>query len=268
MSPSPNVPVIELRRVSKRFDRQQVLRDVSFSISGGETVAIIGESGCGKSVTLKLMLGLLRPSHGNVYLDGTPLAARNDKELTRERLRFGFVFQGAALFDSMTVEENVAFGLRQNTRLPQQEIRETVLAHLKEVGLSETVCQKKPAELSGGMRKRVGLARALAMSPEILLYDEPTTGLDPIMSDVINRLIIQTRHSRPVTSIVVTHDMTTVQRVADRVLMLYPLPRLAADASQVIFEGTPTEAFNSNDPRVAQFVHGRAEERLQELALA
>ena len=265
---TPAQPVIEFRRVSRRFDRQQVLRDISFTINAGETVAIIGESGCGKSVTLKLMLRLLSPSSGSVHLDGRSLAELSDKELTRERLRFGFVFQGAALFDSMTVEENVAFGLRQNTRMPRDEIRATVLARLREVGLPETACTKKPAELSGGMRKRVGLARALAMSPEIMLYDEPTTGLDPIMSDVINRLIIQTRQSRPVTSIVVTHDMVTVQRVADRILMFYPLPRLTHDEPQVIFNGTPAEAFNSPDPRVAQFVHGQAEERIQELALS
>ena len=267
-SAHPIPPVIELRSASKKFDRQSVLRDVSFSITAGETVAIIGESGCGKSVTLKLIVGLLRPSSGEVLLDGRPISDFNDKELTRARLRFGFVFQGAALFDSLTVAENVAFGLRQNTELTAEEIDEVVEARLREVGLPPSVCLKKPAELSGGMRKRVGLARALALSPEIMLYDEPTTGLDPIMSDVINRLIVQTKQSRPVTSIVVTHDMTTVQRVADRILMLYPLPRLSRTESQVILDGTPEAAFTSADPRVLHFVHGQAAERMQELALA
>lgn len=271
MAPSstqPDTPVIELRGASKKFERQGVLRDISFSIRRGETVAIIGESGCGKSVTLKLIVGLLQPTNGEVLLDGQPISQFNEKELKRERLRFGFVFQGAALFDSLTVAENVAFGLRQNTDMTADQIDDVVEARLREVGLPVSVCHKKPAELSGGMRKRVGLARALALSPEIMLYDEPTTGLDPIMSDVINRLIVQTKQSRPVTSIVVTHDMTTVQRVADRILMFYPLPRLGRNESQVIFNGTPDAAFSSADPRVSQFVHGQAAERMQELAVA
>ncbi len=260
-------PVIELRGVSKRFGAQQVLRDVSLQIRKGETVAIIGESGCGKSVTLKLMIGLLTPTTGDVLLDGRSLTQRSERELTRERLRFGYLFQGAALFDSLTVAENVAFGLRQNSNAGEDEIQSIIAERLHEVGLPASVCQKKPADLSGGMKKRVGLARALALAPEIVLYDEPTTGLDPIMSDVINELIVQTREHRPITSIVVTHDMTTVGRVADRVLMLYPLPRLEPRESQIIFEGSPAEAFNAADQRVYQFVHGQAGERIQELSL-
>jgi len=176
------------------------------------------------------------------------------------------VFQQAALFDSLTVADNVAFGLRQNTRMREPEIARVVRDRLRDVGLPEVAAGKKPAELSGGMRKRVGLARALALSPEVMLYDEPTTGLDPIMSDVINELILQARERHPITSIVVTHDMVTVGRTVDRVIMLYPLPRLGPDESQIIFDGTPAEAFSAADPRVYQFVHGQAGERLQEMA--
>lgn len=240
---------------------------VSFDVHAGRTFGIVGESGCGKSVTLKLMISLLAPSSGAVLLDGRPHATRSEKELTRERLRFGYVFQQAALFDSMSVEDNVAFGLRQNSDLSESEIGLIVRERLTEVGLPSSVCRKKPAELSGGMKKRVGLARALALSPEIVLYDEPTTGLDPIMSDVINELIVQARDRRPITSIVVTHDMVTVGRTVDRVIMLYPLPRLGANEPQIIFDGTPAEVFSAGDPRVYQFVHGQAGERLQELAL-
>lgn len=260
-------PVIEFRHVSRRFGSQEVLRDVCFEIERGETVAIIGESGCGKSVTMKLLIGLVGPTSGQVLLDARPLSDRSERELTRERLRFGYLFQSAALFDSLSVAENVAFGLRQNSQHSEQEIEQMVLQRLHEVGLPASVRAKKPAELSGGMKKRVGLARALALAPEIILYDEPTTGLDPIMSDVINGLITQTRDRRPNTSIVVTHDMVTVGRVADRVLMLYPLTRLQPDEPQIIFNGTPAEAFSSSDPRVYQFVHGQAGERMQELAV-
>lgn len=260
-------PLIEFRQVSRRFGPQEVLRDVSFQISHGESVAIIGESGCGKSVTLKLMIALLAPSKGDVLLEGRSHFERTEKELTRERLRFGYVFQQAALFDSLTVEDNVAFGLRQNTNMPPAEIAGVVRDRLHEVGLPPSVCLKKPAELSGGMKKRVGLARALALSPDIVLYDEPTTGLDPIMSDVINELIVQARERRTITSIVVTHDMTTMGRTVDRVIMLYPLARLSPNEPQIIFDGTPAEAFTAADSRVYQFVHGQAGERLQELAL-
>lgn len=260
--------ILELEHVSKRFDRHPVLRDISLAVTRGETLAVIGESGCGKSVTLKLLIGLLTPDSGVVRLDGHPLAERSNQELTRERLRFGFVFQGAALFDSLDVFENVAFGLRQNRKLAEHEIRENVFSQLREVGLPESVSRKMPAELSGGMRKRVGLARALALSPEIMLYDEPTTGLDPIMSDVINRLILQARAHRPVTSIVVTHDMHTVRRVADRVVMFYPQSRLSPGEPQLVFDGTPDDLFATSDPRVWQFVHGEAGERIRELAVA
>ena len=163
----------------------------------------------------------------------------SERQLTEQRIRFGFLFQQAALFDSMTVAQNVAFPLRQHTSKPHDEIRQVVLSRLAEVGLPESVLGKKPAELSGGMRKRVGLARALALEPEIMLYDEPTTGLDPIMSDVINELILSTRRQHPVTSVLVTHDMRTARKVAERVVMLYPLSRLGKDEPQIIYDGPP-----------------------------
>jgi phospholipid/cholesterol/gamma-HCH transport system ATP-binding protein len=178
----------------------------------------------------------------------------------------GFLFQGAALFDSLSVFDNVAFGLRAQGRAPEALVREKVRQRLQEVGLAAGIEHKKPAELSGGMKKRVGLARALALDPEVMLYDEPTTGLDPIMSDVINELIQQTRRRHPVTSVVVTHDLRTVQKVADRIVMLYPLARLGPGQPQVIFDGTPDELRGCPDPRVRQFVEGEARERLRELA--
>jgi phospholipid/cholesterol/gamma-HCH transport system ATP-binding protein len=264
---SADRPHLELESVSMAFGSQPVLRDISLRIKRGETVAVIGESGCGKTVLLKLMIGLLRPTAGRVRFDNMDLAALSDHALTRARTRFGFVFQGAALFDSLSVEQNIAFGLREHDRLPDEaDVRRTVERLLREVGLPAEILGKKPAELSGGMRKRVGLARALAMDPEIVLYDEPTTGLDPIMSDVINELVIQTRLRHTVTSVVVTHDMRTAQKVADRIVMLYPLARLERHEPQVLFEGTPAEINQAADPRVAQFVRGEAGERLTELA--
>jgi len=262
------VPLIELHNVTRRFGSQTILRDVTLRVRRGETLVIIGESGCGKSVTMKLMMDLIPPSAGEVLWDGRPVRQRSDREIAQERLRFGYVFQMAALFDSMTVFENVAFGLRQNTRTPDEQVRQIVVDRLRDVGLPSGVCEKKPAELSGGMRKRVGLARALAMDPEVVLYDEPTTGLDPIMSDVINELILQTRTQKNVTSVVVTHDMQTVRKVADRVVMLFPLSRLNPDEPQIVFEGTAEEAFACTDPRVHQFIRGEARERLHELAAA
>lgn len=260
--------MIELHNVTKRFGPQSILRDVSLRVNRGETLVIIGESGCGKSVTMKLMMDLLQPTSGEVLWDGRPVRSRSDREIAQERLRFGYVFQMAALFDSMTVFENVAFGLRQNKRLPDGQVRQTVVDRLRDVGLPAGVCEKKPAELSGGMRKRVGLARALAMDPEVVLYDEPTTGLDPIMSDVINELILLTRTQRNVTSVVVTHDMHTVRKVADRVVMLFPLQRLRAEEPQIVFEGSAADAFACEDPRVYQFIRGEAGERLHELGAA
>jgi len=216
-------------------------------------------------VILKTIIGLVKPTRGQVIFDGKDLAELTEQELTAERIRFGFLFQGAALFDSLTVGQNVAFPLREHTENSDQQMQEVVLSRLAEVGLPESIISKKPAELSGGMRKRVGLARALALGPELMLYDEPTTGLDPIMSDVINELILRTRSQHPVTSVVVTHDMRTARKVADRVIMIYPLSRLGPDEPQIIFDGPPDSLDKSVDPRVTQFVHGEAGERLMEM---
>ena len=258
-------PLVEVKQMNVNFGRQKVLRNIDLSIPRGQTVAVIGESGCGKTVLMKTMIGLIKPTTGEALFDGNNLATLDERELTKQRIRFGFVFQGAALFDSMTIAQNVAFPLRQHTSAKETEIQEIVIARLTEVGLSENVLQKKPAELSGGMRKRVGLARALVMNPEILLYDEPTTGLDPIMSDVINELIIRTREKYPVTNVVVTHDMNTARKVADRIVMVYPLSRLDEHESQILFDGTPNQIEHSSDPRVSQFIRGEAGARLMEM---
>jgi phospholipid/cholesterol/gamma-HCH transport system ATP-binding protein len=257
--------LISVQQVSMRFGTHAVLHGIDLDVQRGQTLAIIGESGCGKTVMLKLIIALLRPTVGRVLFDGKVLVDLPERELARQRLRFGFLFQGAALFDSLTVYDNVAFGPRAQGR-PEAEIREVVRQMLLEVGLPANVIEKKPAELSGGMKKRVGLARALALGPEVMLYDEPTTGLDPIMTDVINELILQTRRRRPVTSIVVTHEMRTVHKVADRVVMLYPLSRLGPGEHQKIFDGTAEELLKCPDARVRQFVEGEARDRLLELA--
>jgi phospholipid/cholesterol/gamma-HCH transport system ATP-binding protein len=260
------MPILALENVGVDFGPQKVLDGITLGIERGETVVVIGESGCGKTVLLKILIGLLRPTRGRALFDGKVLVDLPDRELARQRLRFGFLFQGAALFDSLSIYDNVAFGLREQQKKSETEIRDIVKMRLGEVGLPESVATKKPAELSGGMKKRVGLARALALDPEVMLYDEPTTGLDPIVSDVINELILQTRLAHPVTSIVVTHDMNTVRRVATRVVMLYPQARLAADWPQVLFDGTPAELAEYPDPRVQQFIRGEAGDRIREVA--
>jgi len=250
--------IVELDRVAMRFDRQEVLRDVSLRVPHGQTLAVVGESGCGKTVLLKLLVGLIAPSAGRVRFDSQDLAALSERELIRERLRIGFLFQGSALFDSMSVYDNVAFGLRAQKKLTEAQIYDRVHARLHEVGLPDGVDQKMPADLSGGMKKRVGLARALAQDPEVMLYDEPTTGLDPIMTDVINRLIAGVRERRPITSLVVTHELRTVRDVADRVVMLYPLRRLRPGEPQLIFDGPPADLDGHPDPRVRRFVEGNS----------
>ena len=258
--------LIELRDLCMRFRTQSVLQSIALSIHRGETVCVIGESGCGKTVLLKLIIGLLHPTAGSVWFDGMDVNQLGGKALIKLRLRFGFLFQMAALFDSLTVYDNVAFGLREHHLCGEEQIRTIVADRLQEVGLPPGLERKKPAELSGGQRKRVGLARALALNPEVMLYDEPTTGLDPIMSDVINELILQTQQSKKTTGVVVTHDMKTVNKVADRVVMLYPLARLEPGEPQVIFDGPPEHLNSFPDPRVRQFVRGEAGERLREMA--
>jgi phospholipid/cholesterol/gamma-HCH transport system ATP-binding protein len=257
-------PILQIESLHVQFGRQVVLRNVDLAIPRGQTLAIIGESGCGKTVLLKTLIGLISPQQGHVAFDGRIVDRLSPKELASQRLRFGFVFQNSALFDSMTVAQNIMFPLQQHRANSRERQEEEMLERLAEVGLPTSVLGKRPAELSGGMRKRVGLARALVMRPEVLLYDEPTTGLDPIVSDVINELMIRTRDHYSVTSVIVTHDMKTARKVADRVVMLYPISRLDTDENQIIFDGTPTEIDATSDRRVSQFVRGEAGDRLME----
>ena len=261
-------PLVEVRQMDVTFGGQPVLRGIDLQIPRGQTVAIIGESGCGKTVLLKTMLGLIRPIRGCVVFDGREMLKLSERELTRQRIRFGYVFQNAALFDSMTVGQNVAFPLRQHRRLRERQIHEMVLSRLAEVGLPDSIVAKKPAELSGGMRKRVGLARALILEPELILYDEPTTGLDPIVSDVINELMLRTRRQHQVTSVIVTHDMRTARKVAERVVMIMPLARTQTNERQILFDGSPSQLDQCTDRRVQQFVNGEAGERLMEMRQA
>jgi phospholipid/cholesterol/gamma-HCH transport system ATP-binding protein len=264
-TPPADQPLLTVDALSVTFGSQQVLRDISLELAAGETLVVLGESGCGKTVLLKTLIGLVSPTTGAIRFEGTSLADLSERELAHLRTRYGFVFQGAALLDSATIAENIAFPLREHTRLTDPEIAEIVSELVAEVGLPQSVLQKKPVQLSGGMRKRAGLARALALDPQLVLYDEPTTGLDPIMSDVINELILRVRQRPQTTSVVVTHDMRTAHKVADRIIMLYPLARLQPEDSQIIFSGTPADLDASTDPRVRQFVEGEAGQRLDEL---
>ncbi|HEX9780413.1 MAG TPA: ABC transporter ATP-binding protein [bacterium] len=241
--------MIEIQHVSKSFDAHQVLDRVTLSVRRGETMVIIGRSGCGKSVLLKHIIGLMRPDDGSIRIDGVELTRLYGHALDKIRMKFGMLFQNAALFDSMSVEENVGFPLREHTTMATAAVRERVEECLRLVGL-EGVGELMPSELSGGMRKRVGLARALAVSPQIILYDEPTTGIDPIMADIINDLIIALRDRLKVTSVVVTHDMRSASKVADRIAMLYN--------GTIIEVGTPQEIEGSSNPVVQQFIQGKA----------
>ena len=242
--------MIEVRHLQKGFGLNKILDGVSFRIENGESVAIIGRSGGGKSVLLKHLVGLLQPDSGEILIDGENIGPLNERQLLRVRRKFGMVFQGAALFDSMTVAENVAFGLRRHGHFTEGEITKRVAAALEVVDLPGTE-NKNPAELSGGMRKRVGLARAIIYEPQIVLYDEPTTGLDPIVSDSIDKLMMRVRDRLKVTTVVVTHDMRTARRVGNRVMLLHD--------KQIYASGTPVEFFTSQDPVVRQFIDGVAD---------
>jgi phospholipid/cholesterol/gamma-HCH transport system ATP-binding protein len=247
--------MIEIKNLSKSFDEHKVLDRVTLTIPTGETLVIIGRSGCGKSVLLKHIIGLMKPDEGAVLIDGVDVTRLSGHSLDKLRMKFGMLFQGAALFDSMTVEENVAFPLREHTTMSSAAIRQRVQECLGLVGLAN-VEDLMPAELSGGMRKRVGLARAIAMNPEIILYDEPTTGIDPIMGDVINDLIIALRDRLKSTSVVVTHDMRSAYKVADRIAMLYN--------GSIIESGSPSAIQQVANPIVQQFIRGEAVGPIQE----
>jgi phospholipid/cholesterol/gamma-HCH transport system ATP-binding protein len=250
-TPQEHEPLVEVRGLHVRFGRHEVLRGIDLVIPRGQTLAIIGESGCGKTVLLKSIIGLVRPTQGTVRFAGFDLRELGERELAQLRVRIGFVFQGAALFDSLTIGQNVAFPLRQHTRQSDRQIQQAVLERLAEVGLPESVLPKRPAELSGGMRKRVGLARALALAPELVLYDEPTTGLDPIMADIINRLIVDCVKRLGATTISITHDMASARKIADEIAMIYK--------GEIIWQGEAKTIDYSGNEYVDQFIHGRGE---------
>jgi phospholipid/cholesterol/gamma-HCH transport system ATP-binding protein len=239
--------MIEVNHLKKKFGRMTVLEDVNLRVETGQSVAIIGRSGGGKSVLLKHIIGLLRPDAGEVLIDGENLCCLNERQLLRVRHKFGMLFQSAALFDSMTVAENIAFALRREGHPTEAEIARKVAHALELVELSGTG-KKNPAELSGGMRKRVGLARAIVYEPQIVLYDEPTTGLDPVVSDSIDHLMLRVRDHLKVTTVVVTHDMRSAHRLGQRIFMLH---------NRTIYRsGTAEEIFDSTDPVVHRFVNG------------
>ena len=242
--------MIKIRGLAKQLGDKHVLAGVDLDVPTGCTLVILGRSGTGKSVLLKHIIGLMKPDAGTIEVDGDLVTGVGEAELNEVRKRFGMLFQGSALFDSMTVGDNIALPLREHTRMSPAEIRARVAERLEWVGMSG-VEDMKPASLSGGMRKRVGLARAIAMDPAYILYDEPTTGLDPIMSDVINRLIRALQARIGVTSIVVTHDMHSAWHVGDRLAMLHE--------GRVVFTGTPSEARETTDVRVRQFIEGTSE---------
>jgi len=246
--------MIEVRNLKKSFGDHSILDGITFEIERGESLVIIGRSGGGKSVLLKHLIGLLCPDSGEVRIDGENIVPMNERQLLRVRRKFGMVFQQAALFDSMTVAENVGFPLRRERSMPEDDICEKVAEMLEMVDLPGTE-EKTPAELSGGMRKRVGLARAIVYAPEIVLYDEPTTGLDPIVSDSIDKLIERVRDRLHVTTVVVTHDMRSARRLGQRILMLHD--------KKIHASGTAEEIFNSKDPIVRQFIDGVSDPKAQ-----
>jgi len=246
--------MISVHGLRRRLGSRQVLDGVDLEVQSGETVVVLGPSGTGKSVLLKHIIGLMRPDQGSIEIDGEQIVGRRERELNVVRRRFGMLFQGAALFDSMTVGENVALALREHTTMSEAEIGARVAERLDWVGLEKAEAMK-PASLSGGMRKRVGLARAVVMDPQFILYDEPTTGLDPIMADVIDQLIRGLQRRMGVTSVVVTHDLKSAFKIGDRLAMLLD--------GHIVFTGTPASFQSSTDPVVKQFREGTSEGPIQ-----
>lgn len=246
---------IELRNVCKRFGKKVVLDGINLTVPKGESLVVIGGSGTGKSVMIKCVLGIIRPDSGEILVDGKNVLKMDSGEREKTLRKFGMLFQGAALFDSLPVWENVAFGLIQGRKMPRKKAKDIAIEKLAKVGLGAEVGELYPAELSGGMQKRVGLARAIATEPEIIFFDEPTTGLDPIMADVINDLIVSSVKELGATTLSITHDMASVRKIADRVAMIYK--------GKIIWSGTRAEVDNSGNDYVDQFIHGRAEGPIQ-----
>ena len=242
---------IELNGLKKAFGAKTVLDGIDLTVGAGESVVIIGGSGTGKSVMLKCILGLLWPDAGSIRIDGAEVAALSDRAREAHTSKIGMLFQGSALFDSLTVWENVAFALRSRSGVSKREAREIALGKLAQVGLGPDVAALSPAELSGGMQKRVALARAIATDPGILFFDEPTTGLDPIMGDVINRLIVDCVRQLGATAVSITHDMASARKIADRIAMLH--------GGKIVWDGPVASIDSSGNACVDQFIHGRAE---------
>lgn len=244
------VPKIELRGVKKRFGSKVVLDGVNLLVNAGDSLVVLGGSGSGKSVTIKCVLGIIRPDAGSIRVEGEEVTGLSGRKRDAYLRKFGMLFQGSALFDSLPVWENVAFGLIQGHGIPRQRAREIALEKLAKVGLGPDVAQLSPAELSGGMQKRVGLARAIAADPEIIFFDEPTTGLDPIMADVINDLIATTVRDLGVTALSITHDIASARKISNRIAMLY--------GGRIIWDGATADIDRSGNPYVDQFIHGSA----------
>jgi phospholipid/cholesterol/gamma-HCH transport system ATP-binding protein len=249
------VAKIAVRGVEKSFGPKRVLRGIDLDCGAGESLVVIGGSGTGKSVLIKCIIGLLHPDAGSIRVDGEETVGFSGAARARLVRKFGMLFQGGALFDSLLVWENVAFGLIQGRGMPRHQARETALEKLAAVGLGPDVARLRPAELSGGMQKRVALARAIAAEPEILFFDEPTTGLDPIMADVINRLIVDCVRGLGATAISITHDMVSARKIGDRIAMLHE--------GRIIWQGPAAEIDHTGNPYVDQFVHGREEGPIQ-----